>query len=146
HVRGDGHGFRAVVRRAVRRQEARAAQHHPAPARADPVQEAQARKDRVAGSPEAQGLPRARVSVQVRRGASLASRTCATRAARERRRREPPPQRRRPPPPAGNWLAPPPGPPIPPGPPTPPGPPIPPAPPTPPTPPIPPAPPIPPGR
>ena len=82
--------LRAVVRGALGRQEARAAQRHPASARADPVQEAQAREDRAAGAPEAQGLSRARLPLQVyRRGLTRRARSHRPRLyPRPRARRE----------------------------------------------------------
>ena len=48
HVRGHRHGVGAVVRRALRRQEAGAPEHHHAPAPPDPVQVAAAREGQAA--------------------------------------------------------------------------------------------------
>ena len=54
-VRGDRHVVGAVVRRALRRQEARAAQHHHPPAQPDPVQDAAAREGRSCRSGRSRG-------------------------------------------------------------------------------------------
>ena len=60
HVRGVAHGVGPVAHRAVGRQAARPAQHHPPPPEPDPVQGAQAGEDRAAEAEEAGKKSRAR--------------------------------------------------------------------------------------
>ena len=55
HVRGDRHRVGAVVRGALRRQEARAAQHHHAPAEHDALQEGAAGEGEAAQAAEGEG-------------------------------------------------------------------------------------------
>ena len=66
-------GFGAVVRGALRRQEARAAQHHHAPAEQIPYKSAPREKVEAAEAAEARRLPGAGLPVQVRRRAALAA-------------------------------------------------------------------------